>query len=139
MRHYINGVITCDCLGCRSARDHTIEEKVDEMQNKENKVEKKSNEVEIKKQEELEEIKKALRKLSSEELDDELLKIQEELDNMKKDKTDSKSASKSKNIELIGVDNSEAKGNYSVLVYNDISTVASREGDNLLIRLGSTD
>lgn len=133
MRHYLNGVTKCDCMGCRSA-DHDKDEKVDKLQNKEKKVDEIANTDEIKLKK-IEEIKKSLRSMSAEELDEELEKLREELDNMKKEKTESKKASR----EHIGVDNYEAKGNYSVLQYNNISTIESREGDELLILMGSSN
>ena len=91
------------CRDTKSANDHDIRDRV-------RMIEEKSNQHNIKKKEEekkvdeiakadedkikrIEEIKKSLRGLSAEELDDELLKIREQLDDMKKEKTDSKSAS----------------------------------------------
>jgi len=118
----------------KSARDHDNEERIEKIEEDEHDIKKKeeANDEEIKERK-LEEIRKSLRPLSAEELKDELLKVQEELDNMKKDKTDSKSASK---LEHVGYDNHEAKGHYSVLAYNMNST-ESREGDSLMKLMGS--
>ena len=141
----------------KSANDHDIEEEVDKLQNKEKKVDEiaKADEDKIKR---IEEIKKSLRGLSAEELDDELLKIREQLDDMKKEKTDSKSASTIRSSELIGVNNYESKNSiYHVLSLdqhdNSVSgdkllmlmgsknetTKGNSSGDSLLMQLGSTD
>ena len=131
------------CRDTKSANDHDIEERVKKIEEESNQhnIEKKedANEEEIKKQEEdkekrLEEIKKSLRGLSAEELDDELLKLKQELDDMKKDKTDSKSASTKS--ELIGVNNYESKNSiYHVLSLDQQSDSVS--GDKLLMLMGS--
>ena len=117
----------------KSANEHDIEEEVDKLQNKEKKVDEiaKADEDKIKR---IEEIKKSLRGLSAEELDDELLKIKQELDDMKKDKTDSKSASTKS--EFIGVDNYESKNSiYHVLSLDQHDNSVS--GDSLLMLMGS--
>ena len=126
----------------KSANDHDIEEEVDKLQNKERKVDEieKADEDKIKR---IEEIKKSLRGLSAEELDNELLKIREQLDDMKKDKTeDEEKQSKEASVEFIGVCNSDINtsrnSEYSVLTlgpYQDNSL----SGDSLLIKLGSID
>ena len=135
----------------KSADDHDVEERVKRIEDESNQhnVKKKEEEKkvdEIAKADEdkikrIEKIKKSLRGLSAEELDDELLKIREQLDDMKKDKTDSKSASTIRSRrELIGVNNSDFNtsrdSEYSVLTlepYHD----NSHEGDSMLILLGS--
>ena len=126
--------ITCrDTNNIKSANDHDIEEKVDKLQNKEKKVDEiaKADEDKIKR---IEEIKKSLRGLSAEELDDELLKIKQELDDLKKDKTDSKSASTKS--EFIGVNNYESKNSiYHVLSLDQHDNSVS--GDSLLMLMGS--
>ena len=129
----------------KSANDHDIEDRVRKIEEESNQhnIEKKedANEEEIKKQEEdkekrLEEIKKSLRGLSAEELDDELLKLKQELDDMKKDETDSKSASTIRSTEFIGVDNYESKNSsYHVLSLDQHSDSVS--GDKLLMLMGS--
>ena len=119
----------------KSANEHDIEEEVDKLQNKEKKVDEiaKADEDKIKR---IEEIKKSLRGLSAEELDDELLKIREQLDDMKKDKTEDEDKQSISSKEHLGYDNSNSK--YSVLIYN-ANSIESHEGDSLLISLGSSD
>ena len=74
--------------------------------------------------------------MSAEELDDELLKLKQELDDMKKDETDSKSASTIRSTEFIGVDNYESKNSsYHVLKYETYDD--SVQGDKLLMLMGS--
>ena len=122
----------------KSADDHDKEEKVDKLQNKEKKVDEiaKADEDKIKR---IEEIKRSLRGLSAEELDDELEKLKADLEELKKNQTEDKDEDKqsiSSSIEHVGYDNSNSK--YSVLTYN-VNSIESREGDSLLIKMGSTD
>ncbi|MCH7561025.1 MAG: hypothetical protein IIC67_06625 [Thaumarchaeota archaeon] len=136
----------------KSANDHDIEDRVRKIEEESNQHEKKKEEEkkvdEIAKADEdkikrIEEIKKSLRGLSAEELDNELLKIREQLDDMKKDKTeDEDKQSKEASVEFIGVSNSDINtsrnSEYSVLTlgpYQDNSL----SGDSLLIKLGSID
>ncbi len=124
-RHYLNATLQCCNGNCsRSARDYEREKKIDEIAS--------ADELKL---ERIEKIKKSLRSMSAEELDDELLKLREELDNMKNDKQDSKSGL---TLEKIGYNNYESKGNYAVLTYNE-PTASSRVGEKLLISLGSSD
>ena len=136
-------------MGCRSA-DHDREERIEKIEEESNqhniKKKEEANEDEIK-QKKIEEIKKSLRGLSAEELDDELVKLREELDNMKEEKQDDKQSKQA--IEMIGVDNSRSTrsgsklervgydSNYSVLTYKAPST-ESQKGDELLILMGSS-
>ena len=129
------------CRDTKSANDHDIEEEVDKLQNKEKKVDEiaKADEDKIKR---IEKIKKSLRGLSAEELDDELLKIREQLDDMKKDKTedtDDDKQSKEASVEFIGVSNSDFNtsrdSEYSVLSLDQHDNSVS--GDSLLMLMGS--
>ena len=125
----------------KSANDHDIEDRVRKIEEESNQHDKeeekkvdeiaKADEDKIKR---IEEIKKSLRGLSAEELDDELLKIKPEIDDLKKDKTDSKSASTIRSSELIGVKNYERKNSsYHVLRFDPYSN--SVIGDSLLMRM----
>ena len=125
----------------KSANDHDIEErvkKIEEESNQHNKEEEKkvddiakADEDKIKR---IEEIKKSLKGLSAEELDNELLKIREQLDDMKKDKTEDEDKQSISSKEHLGYDNSNSK--YSVLIYN-ANSIESHEGDSLLQLMGS--
>jgi len=134
------------CRDIRFANEH--EDQVDKLQNREKKVDDIASADEIKLKR-IEEIKKSLRGLSAEELDEELEKLRAELEELKKDKEESKSASlemtcvdntsssrSGSKLEHIGIDNYEAQGHYSVLKY--INQSALHEGDALLLRMGSS-
>ena len=123
-----------NCRDIKSANDHDIEEKVDEIA--------KADEDKIKR---IEKIKKSLRGLSAEELDEEIEKLKAELEDLKKNQTedtDEDKQSKEASVEFIGLSNSDINtsrnSEYSVLTlgpYQDNSL----SGDSLLIKLGSTD
>ncbi|MCH8915631.1 MAG: hypothetical protein IIA82_07305 [Thaumarchaeota archaeon] len=150
MRHYLNGVVRCDCMGCRSADKHR-EEMVDKLQDEEKKIDEIANKDEIKKKEEDNEDKKANMELSLEELDEILESLRAEIENLKNpDKEDdkqskqaiemvyvdnSRSTRSGSKLEHIGYDNSNSK--YSVLVYKTPSS-DSQDGDALLILMGSS-
>jgi len=136
MRHFMNSATGLQCCGgncSRNADEH--EDRVEKLQNKEEKrVDEIASADEIKLKR-IEEIKKSLRGLSAEELDDELEKLRAELEdlkeNLKKDKAEAKI-----NREFLGANNNEATGTYSVLMYNDQSI--THEGDSLLQLMGSS-
>jgi len=107
------------------------EKDIDELQANEDKI----------KERELEEIKKALRKLTSQELDDEIIRLTEEIQKIKKElnpETDEEKQSKSASLEYLGIDNQtpRKKSSYHVLGYG-MDTNRSEPGDQLLILMGS--
>ena len=124
----------------KSANDHDIEEKVEKIENKEKKVDEiaKADEDKIKR---IEEIKKSLRGLSAEELDEEIEKLKAELEDLKRNQTediDDDKQSKEASVEFIGLDNYESKNsNYHVLSLDQHDNSAS--ADRLLISLGSSE
>lgn len=132
MKHFLNSATGLQCCGGKCSRnaDKHREEEVEKIENKEKKIDEIANEDKIKR---IEEIKKSLRGLSAEELDEELEKLRAELEELKKDKEESKTA----NREYLGANNYEAQGHYSVLMYND--QTVTHEGDSLLILMGSTN
>ena len=108
MRHYLNATKTCDCLKCNRQANEEEKEETDE---------------EKKKEKELESLKAELRGKSHEELD----KIKEDLiaqiEELKKDKTETKEAKRKR---------------YDVLGYQQMN-FDSQCGDELMESLGSTD
>jgi len=133
MRHYFQaGSIQCCGGKCSvTANDEEKEKKVDEIQG--------ANEEEIEKQKRIEADKDEIRKLDDDQLMALLEKMSLELDEIRKqkDEQDGKQ-SKSASSEYLGVNNDTHKiSKYSVLTLQDHNNKTS--GDELLIRLGSTD
>ena len=126
--HTKHGGICTTAYPVRHAKDHDKEEKIDELQDEKKKKEE-ANEEEIKK---IEEIKKALMLMSNDELDEELEKLQSEIDDMKKNPDEENKESKS--AEFLGVDNHVSK--YQVLTLRPYEK-ETHSGDQLLHRLGS--
>ena len=149
------------------ASDHDLEEKVDKLEDppKEKKVDEiaSGNEEIIKRKEkELEEKQRAaITSLSAQEKDDLLDELRAELDELKKDKEERESKSKSASLEFVASGNTEIirngnlekvgveplsntyttnvlNPNYSVLKYIPYSSV-DKSGDTLLQSLGSSD
>jgi len=150
MRHFLNGMKTCDCLGCKSAND---EEEINEEEKDKKKLSQEEEEKEKKvddiakaekHEKRIEEIKKSLRKLTSQELDDELEKLTAELHELQKQlhpEEDEKKQSKQASVEFLGVDSQISRTKqtkYSVLNYEPYHDNIT-SGDALLIRMGSTD
>ena len=129
MRHILQGQIRCACTACdRSANEH--EDKVDKLQNKHDEDQiRKSNEEIVKKQEEEKKTRESLMSLTAEELDEEINKLNKEIDELKTGKK-----AKSASLEKIGVDNYDIKSKRSVLKLHSNNT----EGDELLKELGSS-
>jgi len=147
--------VTCKDTGnVFSANEH--EDKVDKLQDREKKVVDEiasADEIKLKK---IEEIKKSLRGLSAEELDEELDKLRAEIDELKKDKEEreSKSASefiasgntsimRNDKLEFVGAESLDSvyttnvlNPDYSVLKYIPYSST-DKSGDSLLISMGS--
>ena len=126
------------CRDPKSANYHDIDQEWDKLQHSEKKADDiaQADEDKIKRNEE---IKKSLRGLSAEELDDELEKLKAELEELKKNQTedtDEDKQSKSASREHVGYDNSNSK--YSVLTYN-VNSIESHSGDSLLQLMGSSD
>ena len=136
----------------KSKEEKFHEERIEDLENKGRKAQdEEKDKMPIEKR--LEEIAKALKNLFSQDLDDdqlteleelqatfdEIVKIQDELDQLKEDeKKDSKHASKYNSSEFIGYDSTYKKSNYSVLNYEPYHDNRT-SGDQLLIRLGSSD
>lgn len=131
----------------RDARNHDLEMRVDEIQHK-----KKDEEIEGANEEEIEEerekhlesIRKSLRKLTSQELDDELFKLQSELHDIKKklnpeEETKEETQERDSRLEHIGVDSSVITNTRYHVMTLDQSYRDSKSGDKLLQSLGSTD
>ncbi|MCH8915990.1 MAG: hypothetical protein IIA82_09135 [Thaumarchaeota archaeon] len=164
----------CSCCGdrlkdskhyeviCRDATDHEEHlERVDDLENKD-----KEKKDESRKAEEhdkmIEELKNALRKLTSEELDEEKEKLRDEIAKLRaqleelnpEDKEDEEKQSRKASLEYLAVEPQRHnkilgdhlltgasvthQSNYSVLML-DQSYHDKKPGDKLLIRLGSVD
>ena len=123
MRHYFQGTSSLCCGGkcSSSALDEEKEKKVDEIAKAEE-------------HEKIEEIKKALRLMSNEELDEEILKIRDELQQIKEENQTDPKQSKSASSEFVGVDNHTSK--YQILTLQPYEK-ETHSGDALLIKLGS--
>jgi len=90
MKHYLNAMKMCDCLGCKSANDGeeiNEEEKDKKKLSQEEEKEKKVDDIAKAEQHDkfIEEIKKSLRKLTSQELNDELEKLTAEIHELQKE------------------------------------------------------
>ena len=165
MRHFLNGSLRCDCANCnRKANDH--DDDVDQLQeerkkknlSQEEEKEKKVNDIAKAQQleENLEEIRKSLRKMSNKELDEELEKLTAELHELKKElhpEDDDVKKSRSGSLERIGTEpyhdnitigdnlltgERPKKSKYEVLALEPY-TVGNSKNDSLLIKLGSVD
>jgi len=100
-------------------------------------------EIEEEREKHLESIRKSLRKLSSQELDEELIRLSEELKEIKKKltptKEDEEKQERESRLEHIGLDSSLITNTrYHVLTLNQ-SYRDSKSGDELLILMGSSD
>ena len=149
---------------CRDARDHSREEKIDEMQNKS----RRSEEHDKEKEERISNYKKALMALDDEELDlivenmkSKLAKLRAELENPDKEEKDKET--KQASVEFIGAETYHSVGrdvdtaaeslvtlqrhrkkklkhsqSYNVLTLEPYESV-THAGDRLLMKMGSTD
>ena len=126
---------------CRDATEHEDRIKeVDELQ-KEKKDEKESRKAK-EHNKMIDELKNALRKLSSQELDEEMLRLSEEIEELKKqlkDLPDEEKQERDSKLEHIGVDSSLITNTRYHVLTLDQSYRDSKSGDKLLILMGSTD
>ena len=121
------------------------EDRIKEIDQLQNDKEKKDEEESRKAKEHnkmIDELKNALRKLSSQELDEEILRLSEEIEELKKqlkDLPDEEKQERDSKLEHIGLDSSLITNTRYHVLTLDQSYRDSKSGDKLLILMGSSD
>jgi len=129
VRHFLNGSLRCNCAKCRIARDHDREERIEDLNNDEKKKEEESRKAK-EHDKVIEELKNALRKLTSSQLEEEEEKIREEiaqlraqLEELNPDKEDEEKQEKSASLEYLGVDSYHSVGKDGDSAIEDLQTL----------------